>query len=70
MRILIKVHSNTSQEKIEKLSNKDFNVWIKEKPIDGKANFVLERLLRKYFNAECKIVSGFSSKKKIVEVLI
>ena len=68
MKIQVKVHANSSQEKISKLENNVLDVWIKEKPIDGKANAVLEKLLTKYFNAECKVVSGFSSRKKTLEV--
>lgn len=68
MKIKIKVHSNSSQEKIEKISPDFYEVWIKEKPINNKANSELVKILRKYFKKEISIKSGFASKNKIVEI--
>ena len=68
MKIKIKIHSNSSQEKIEKISENEFEVWIKEKPIQGKANEELIKLLKKYFRKPVKIVFGFNSKIKLIEV--
>jgi len=68
MKIKIKIHSNSSQEKIEKISENEFEVWIREKPIQGKANEELVRLLKKYFRKPVKIVFGFNSKIKLIEV--
>lgn len=67
MKINVKLHPNSSQEKIEKV---DFGleVWIKEKPIDGKANIKLEKILKKYFRKPVKIVSGLKSRNKVVEL--
>jgi uncharacterized protein (TIGR00251 family) len=64
----IKVHPNSSQEKIEKINKKEFEVWLKEKPVSDKANKKLIRILKKYFGREVKIKSGFTSKIKIVEL--
>ncbi len=69
MKIKIKLHPNSSQEKIEKISDEDYEVWIKEKPIDGKANVELCKILKKYFGKSIKIKSGFTSRNKIVEIL-
>jgi uncharacterized protein (TIGR00251 family) len=52
--------------KIEK--NKEYEVWIKEKPIDGKANEELIKVLKKYFGKSVKIVHGFKSKKKVIDI--
>lgn len=68
MKLSVKLHPNSSQEKIVKIDEKNYEVWIKEKPIEGKANEFLEKFLKKYFKKEVKIVSGFTSRKKIVEV--
>ena len=68
MKIKVKVHPNSSQEKVVKISDKEYEVWIKEKPVDGKANASLEKILKKYFGKPAKIISGFTSRKKIVEV--
>ena len=68
MKLHINLHPNSSQEKIEKKSENEYEVWIKEKPVDNKANIELARILKKYFKKEVKIVSGFTSRKKIVEI--
>jgi uncharacterized protein (TIGR00251 family) len=68
MKIKIKLHPNSSQEKIEKISEEEYEIWIKEKPLGGKANEELVKILKKYFKKDAKITSGFSSKKKIVEI--
>ncbi len=69
MKIQIKLHPNSSQEKIEKISEMEYEVWLKEKPIDGKANASLVKFLKKYFSCEkVEIISGKSGRKKLVEI--
>ncbi|VVB79534.1 putative ACR, YggU family [uncultured archaeon] len=68
MKLSVKLHPNSSQEKIVKIDEKNYEVWIKEKPIEGKANEFLEKFLKKYFKKEVKITSGFTSRKKIIEI--
>jgi len=69
MKIKIKLHSASSQEKINKISDDEFEVWIKEKPVDEKANIFMEKYLKKYFNAkQVQLIKGTRSKNKIVEV--
>ena len=68
MKIIVKLHPNSSQEKIFHLEDNLYEVWIKSKPIDGKANEDLEKSLKKFFRKSVKIVSGFKSKIKIIEV--
>ena len=65
----LKVHANSSQEKIEKISDDSFEVWIKEKAVDNKANKYLEKFLKKYFGKEIRIKSGFTSRNKIIKVI-
>jgi uncharacterized protein (TIGR00251 family) len=69
MKIKIRLHPNSSRERIEKISEDFYEVWIKEKAIDGKANKYLEKFLSKYFGKDVQIKSGFTSRNKIVEVL-
>ena len=70
MIILVKLHPASSQEKIEKFDNENYKVWIKSKPIDGKANEELCKILKKHFNAkEAKIRSGLTSRIKRIEVI-
>jgi hypothetical protein len=69
MKISIKLHPNSSQEKIKEISkDKEYEVWIKEKPIDGKANEELVKILKKYFKKPVKITSGFTSRKKVIDI--
>ncbi len=68
MKLHIKLHPNSSQEKIAKITGNKYEIWIKQKPIVGKANIYLEKLLKKYFKRNVKIVYGLKSKNKIVEL--
>jgi len=68
MNLKIKLHPNSSQEKIKMLKENEYEIWIKEKPVDNKANTKLINLLKKHFKKDVKIKSGFMSKNKIVEV--
>lgn len=68
MKLKIKLHPNSSQEKIEKISEYKYEIWIKDKPINNRANFELIKVLKKYFKRKVNIISGFSSRDKIVEI--
>lgn len=69
MNAKVKVHTNSSLEKIEVIGENSFEVWIKEKAVDNKANKYLEKWLRKYFKSKnVKIKSGFTSRNKVVVV--
>ena len=69
MRIKIRLHPNSSKEEVKKINEAEYAVWIKEKPIDGKANLFLIKFLKKYFKKEVKLVKGMKSRDKIVEVV-
>ena len=64
----IKVHTGSSQEKVEKIGEDNFEIWIKEKAVDNRANKYLEKFLKKYFGKVVKIKSGFTSRNKVVEL--
>jgi len=68
MKIKVKVHANSSREKIEEVGENSFEVWIKEKAVDNKANKYLEKFLGRYFGRDVQIKSGFTSRNKIVEI--
>jgi len=44
------------------------HVEIKSNPDKGKANKEIVKKLKKFFGSEIKIISGFKSKEKIVEI--
>lgn len=66
--IKIKVKANSSKGNIRKLGDGEFEVQVKEKPINNKANEELLKMMKKYFGKDVKIKRGFSSKRKILEV--
>ena len=68
MKIKIKIHPGSSQKKIERIEQDFYEVWIKEKPVENKANIELEKFLKNYFRRKVKIISGFTSRNKIVEI--
>ncbi len=70
-KIRVKLHANSSKEEIEEKENDVmplYEIWIKEKPVDNKANKRLIKLLKNYFKKDIKIVSGFKSRNKIIKI--
>ena len=67
MRIKIKVHANSSKEEIKQRDN-GLEVWIKQKPLEGKANEKLVKLLKKHYKKNIKIISGLRSRNKVIEL--
>lgn len=68
MKIKIKVHANSSKNEIKKINEENYEIWLKEKPVNNKANKELIKILAKYFGKLVRIKSGFNSRKKIIEV--
>lgn len=68
MKIKLKVHSNSSQEKIIQLSLNEYEIWLKEKPVENKANEKIEKIMSKYFGKKAKITSGFTNKIKYLNL--
>ena len=67
MNIKVRVHAGTKQEKVVKISEGFYEVWLYERAIDGKANRGLCQALKKEFGCACKVVRGFKGVYKIVE---
>jgi len=71
LKISVRVKPNAKQEKTEKVGERDFSVWVKEKPQEGKANRAVIKALAEYFGipqADVVLVRGQSSKEKIFEI--
>ena len=68
MEIMVRVHTKSHKEKIIALGGNAYEVWLKEAPVENRANMKLIKLLKKYFNKNVKIISGKSSNKKKVFV--
>ena len=72
VKITVKVKAGAKQAKIEKLSDNNFSVWVKEKPQEGKANYAVREALADYFNipkSRITLISGEISKTKLFEIL-
>lgn len=82
MKILVKAKPRSRNEKVEQLTQPTlglgstpellvYKVSVKESPVDGKANEAIVRLLAEHFQTQTynvRIISGQTSKQKIVEV--
>lgn len=71
MKITIHAKPNSKIEKVEKIGGDSFVVSVKEPPIKGMANEAIIKAVAKYFNVSAssvKIVSGRTSKLKIIEI--
>lgn len=57
---------------MEKTDENNFIVSVKEPPVKGKANQALKNALAVYFkisSSSVRIVSGYNSRDKIIEIL-
>ena len=71
MRVSIKAKPRANEEKVEKIDETHFVVSVKEPPVRGKANVAIVRALADYFEvprSAVTLVSGFTSREKVVEV--
>jgi hypothetical protein len=71
MKIFIKAKPNAKKEQVEKISENSFVVAVKEPPVQGRANSAIIAALAEYFKVPksgVKIVFGFNSRQKVVEV--
>lgn len=73
MRIVVRAKPNAREEKVVRLSDTNFDVFVKAPAKEGKANKAVERALAAYFKVrpyEVEIVSGHLGKLKVVEVMV
>jgi uncharacterized protein len=71
MEIFVKAKPKSKIEKVEKIDETHFEVWVKEPPVDGKANFAVMKALANYFKIKMSAValkSGFTSRNKKFDV--
>jgi uncharacterized protein (TIGR00251 family) len=70
MKIQVKVKPNSKTEEVSQEWD-SFTVKVKEPPKEGKANQAVIKLLAEYFGVpqtQVRILSGFRSKNKLIEV--
>lgn len=71
MKIFVKAKPNSKQEKIQEVDGTHFVVFVKALPVEGKANQAILRLLAEYFKlpkGNIRIISGYTSRQKVIEV--
>jgi len=68
MRINVKVFPKSGRQEVLQVSEGEYRVYLKKVAEDGRANMELEKLLKKYFGVNVKIVKGFTSRNKVAEV--
>lgn len=71
MRIYVSIKPNAKVKKVEKINESHFKVWVKESPVDGKANQAVIKILAEHFSiapSRISITSGHKTKKKIIEI--
>ncbi|OGW15664.1 MAG: hypothetical protein A3G93_06500 [Nitrospinae bacterium RIFCSPLOWO2_12_FULL_45_22] len=72
MRVTVWVRPNARNEKVEKVSDGEYRVWVKAPAREGKANQALIEVLADYFDRPRQAIilyKGASSRKKFVEIL-
>ena len=69
MRLNIKVQANSGRQEIQKSIDGEIQkVFLKKQPKNNEANNELTKFLSKYFGEKVKIVKGFTSKRKLIEI--
>ena len=69
MKLKIKVRVSSGKQEVEKISDEEYSVFLKSAPENNEANLELLKVLKKYFGKEIKIKSGFTSRRKVVDIL-
>ncbi len=71
MKIFARAKPRAKIEKVKKISENHFDVFVKQPPVNGKANQAIIKVLAEYFKispSQIKIISGHHSKQKIIEI--
>lgn len=72
MIIKIRAKPSSKKEAVNVKENNTFEVFVKEKAEDNKANIAIIKLLSKHFSvssSNIKIIKGLSSKQKVIEII-
>jgi len=70
MILKVKVKLNANEERLLK-EGEEFIAFLKARPIKGEANLALIKLIARHFKiptSKVKIKSGFTQRKKIIEI--
>ncbi len=68
MRITVDVKADSREDSVEDLGEGHFLVRVKAPRRKGKANIAVLKVLRRHFGRHAVILSGHTSRRKIVEI--
>ncbi len=71
MKIIVKTKPGSKDNKIEKIDEANYIVYVKEPPINGRANVAVIKLLADYFDISpslIEIISGYMARVKVIEI--
>ena len=68
MLISVTVKPGAKENKIVK-EGSEYKVWLKAKPVDGKANLALVKLFKKELGMRVRVKQGSTSKREVLECL-
>ena len=72
MKIFVKARPNAKDELVKKIDDCNFEVFVKEPPVQGRANAAIIKALAEYFSvsqSKVRMTSGFASRNKTFEIL-
>ena len=72
MKFEVTVKTRAKIEEVEEIKSGIYKVSVKEPPIGGRANEAVLRALAAHFNcapSNVRIVSGFTGRRKIIELI-
>ncbi len=71
MKLSIHAKPSAKEEKIEKISENEYKISVKEPAREGRANWAIERAIARHLGvaiSRVRIVSGQTSRQKIIEI--
>ena len=71
MKIFVRVKPGAREELVERVDENNFNVSVHAPPVKGLANQTIIKAVAEYFKiatSRIRIVSGFTSRQKILEI--
>ncbi len=71
MKIFINVKTGARENEVQKLEENEYKISVKERPVQGKANQAVIKILSKHFKvpqSNIWIKAGHTTKSKIVEI--
>jgi uncharacterized protein (TIGR00251 family) len=66
--IKVTVKPNSEEETMEKVSDDQYLLKVKEPAKKGRANAAAVKLLHRHFKKRVRIIRGFSDRDKIIEI--